>query len=85
MAHISEKTEFTNLTKGKSGAMYKKAVLRKKWVRFMKERNESRKHYTKEETKLLFDWISNTAIKNTDLSKIVANYRRKHIVQNTTI
>jgi hypothetical protein len=82
--HFS-KDRITNLTKGKSGVMYKKAVVRKKWVRFMKERNKNRKHYTKEETKLLFDWISNTAIKNMDLSKIVANYRRKHIVQHTTI
>jgi hypothetical protein len=82
--HFS-KDRITNLTKGKSGVMYKKPVLRKKWVRFMKERNKNHKHYTKEETKLLFDWISNTTIKNTDLSKIVANSRRKHIVQHTTL
>jgi hypothetical protein len=52
---------------------------------FHEKRNENGKHYTKEEPKLLFDWISNTRIKNTDLSKIVADCRRKHIVEHTTI
>jgi hypothetical protein len=43
--HFS-KDRIPNLTKRKSGVMYKKAVLRKKWFSFMKERNKNCKHYT---------------------------------------
>lgn len=71
------KERITNLTIGKNGRMYHKAELRQKWVKFMKDRNENRKHYTKDEMTKLFDWIMNKKFNSTDLTQIVMTYRKK--------
>jgi AAA domain len=60
---------FTNLTRQKNGQMYHKALLRQNWVRFMKEKNENRKQYTKEEMKKLFHWITSNRINLNTISR----------------
>jgi hypothetical protein len=52
------KQRIANLTRQQNGAMYHKAYLRQRWVKFMKEKNENRKLYTKAEMEKLFDWIT---------------------------
>jgi hypothetical protein len=70
------KARVTNLTREKSGNMYKKAMLRKKWVTYMKQRNHQKQPYTTEQIQHLIDWITTKSVSDDDLKKIIQNCKR---------
>jgi AAA domain len=65
------KQRVTSLTRQQNGAMYHKAYLRQRWVKFMKENNENRKRYTKDEMEQLFEWITEKRFNNETLMKTI--------------
>ena len=55
---------FQNLTIGKDKKMYKKAMLRKKWVNFLREHTLPNEQWTEEAMEELFTWAKNTKIED---------------------
>ena len=51
--------------------MYRKAILRQKWVDYLKANSINQKHYTKKEMEGLFDWITKTRLSETELDTII--------------
>jgi hypothetical protein len=65
------KQRITNLTRQQNGAMYHKAYLRQRWVKFIRDNNVNRKQYTKSEMDKLFDWITQNRFSHKMLKKII--------------
>jgi hypothetical protein len=79
--HFSQK-RITHLTKEQSGRLFKKAQLRQNWVKYMKENNQKRKYYTKEEMEYIFEWIKTTRYNRNFLTKTILRNDQKQTNRN---
>jgi hypothetical protein len=60
-----------NLTKDKTGKLYKKARLREDWVNYMHDNSLAQKQKSKDEMESLFNWIRTTRYNSKDLVEII--------------
>ena len=71
------RARITNLTRQKNGKLYVKAILRQKWVSYLKGNSRARKGYTKGEQEDLFTWVSTQRFNPEQLDLIVQRHAAK--------